>query len=295
MKLEYRLMNATGSSPGDCHFILQRWDPRDEEFSCESFVIQVNDGRISAVIGTLGFYKDIWRSPSSTAFVHGGRSVLWSDNPVQGGGDWHEQNDVTGYGIWGLDDNYVLAYGDPMGRDMFCFNGSSWEQIDAPGFVKDVHGISPDLLYAAGSHGIAKFNGKNWDLVPSSSGRAFTSIHVVSENEMYAILDREQVWKGSVDGWTPMSGKRGYPALTCITKWNDKVWVGDSYSGLSVMEESELKVVKEKLRLQSMVAGETLTVTHSYGISGTENGVNFRGFKVDALVDILGSQKPVWL
>ncbi len=295
MKLEYRLMNATGSSPGDCHFILQRWDPRDEEFSCESFVIQVKDGRINAVIGTLGFYKDIWRSPSGTVYVHGGRSVLWSDNPVQGGGDWNEQSDVAGYGIWGLDDNYVLAYGDPMGRNMFCFHGSRREQIDAPGFVNDVHGINPDLLYAAGSHGIARFNGKSWDRVPSGSGRAFTSIYVVSENEMYAILDREQVWKGSVDGWAPITEKRDYPALTCVAKWNDKVWVGDSYSGLSVVEENKLKVVKEKLRLQSMIAGESLTVTHSYGISGTENGERFRGFKVDILVNILGSQKPVWL
>ena len=295
MKLEYRIVGATGPRPADCHFILQRWNPQNEEFECESFIMQALDNQVTAVIGTLGFYKDIWRSPSGAVFVAGGMSIHWSHNPVQHGGKWDEIHNITAYRVWGLSDELVFVYGDPIKKQMYRYDGSSWETIAAPRLVNDIHGISSDIIYAAGAQGIAKYNGEGWDQIPLNTRRAFTSIHVVSENEIYAILAREQVWKGSLKGWAPITEKRGYPVLTCVTKWNNKIWVGDKYSGLSVVQGNKLEVVKEKLKLQSMVAGEMLTITHSYGISGSEDGKKFSGFKIDNLINIMKTQKPVWL
>ena len=53
--------------------------------------------------------------------------------------------------------------------------------------------------------------------------------------------------------------------------------------------------LEEKLRLQSIVAGKTLAFTNAYGISGTEDGVKFRGFKNDVVINIMKNQKPIWL
>jgi len=59
-----------------------------------------------------------------------------------------------------------------------------------------------------------------------------------------------------------------------IAKWRDKVWVGDCYLGLSVLEGSELSVVKPRIGISKALFPDTTMVTDLQGASKTQAQVS---------------------
>ena len=297
MNLEYSNSDASGPGAHDFHVLVHRIDTADPECPGESLVVHRKGTWMSSVVKTVGRYMDLWRSPGGTVFVSGGDCIHWSSNPIQGGGEWNHHRNIYSLGVWGLDDHFVLTWGDVNGEKMFRFDGINWHEIDAPGWVMDLHGVRPDLIVAGCTQGnIARFDGKDWQVMPSElTGKDFTAVHVVSESEMYAILGHNQVWAGSVDGWSPVTEIHVGDPFQGIAKWKDKVWVADCYKGLSVLEGSELTVAKPNLLTHSLDMRENLLITHDNGVSNTEDGGKFFGLRLNKIIDMLESERPGWL
>lgn len=249
----------------------------------------------------------IWRSPAGTVYATdadmGGLYVFQDIMDTNRPSDRVKLNGVTPEGVWGLSDDCVFVWGTRMDADrkktypVFRFDGSAWNELaPLPHPTNRIHGVSPDVIYACGWHGmIAKWNGGGWQEFPAPTREIVTGIHVESHDELYAVTNDGQLLEGSASGWDySASNPLGATPFSSVAKFAGEVFVAANELGLMrrVSGGGALEVFKPKVTGVHMEARESLIVTCDNIVAGTFDGQDFKGAAKNQLA-LLTANKPI--
>lgn len=298
MPLAYEFGHASGLSSRACSCVGHRWD---DEWSFgmdngESFIIDFEGDQIFVTTQLPAHFTGLWRS--TTGVVHAAHidGKLGTRRPDQKDRwDTVKLADAL-YGVWGLDDEHIYAWGDSGGTpSMFRYDGSAWQPMASPpGYVNAIHGTQEDLLMAVGSKGlIAHFDGNSWTKLSSPVRTALSSVFVVDADEAYACSPGDQtVLEGSVNGWvtvvkheTPVQG---------VAKHNDHIYVGAGNDGLLVLENAALREVTSDLQAVKFDARGALLISARERVAETTDGQDFIWQELDGFRDAVFDRDPCW-
>jgi len=282
--------SASGPSFKDCAFLAQRYDS-DAGYhpnEAECWVCTVAGGAGGGVelqlqLGSTSWLTQLWRSDSGAVYVSSADgTVRMCPDPRVAGAAWDKPTlDAALFGIWGLDDRFVLAWGlrgtTPV---MFRWDGKAWGEIPAPPFgVRSVHGTARDLVYAAGTDGgVARWDGATWRRLATPTREILASVFVAGPDEVYAVGNEGGVFEGSAAGWGKIGEGPGLPGpLAAVAKYKGELWIGAWRLGLFRRSgnTSRFDVVKPNLHAVSFDARWSLVVACEDRVSGTEDGQSF--------------------
>jgi len=299
MKIGHILGHASGTSIGACHFLALRFDDRHgfKPDSGESWILQKVGGTTHLLRGGLGWYTGLWRSPSGKVHVASSAGeVHVNPDPEPRAAPWRvDRLAGTLSGIWGLSDDLVFTWGlRGPGTVMYRYDGARWEEIDSPGEVVGMGGLSPKLIYAVGVNGlIARWDGSRWTKAPPVARGVLSDVFVASDDEMYAVGPSKQLLQGSVHGWTEML--EGPGPMFGVVKWRGEVWVGAAEHGLMKLEGSKLASVKPNIKAEKLDARADLLVSSPGMIAGTADGSAYTATQVPLVEKLLQGHKPAWV
>lgn len=301
MEIETSYYRGSGTVSEAYCFLAQRYE-RDVGFKsgeAESWVMSLSKNELGKLsFKTLwasdSWFTDIWRSPAGITYVSDADlgEVSTAQLPTDASPVPWKRTKVGSpiYGLWGLDDSCVFAWGSAHkgGYPMFRHDGKGWNRIADPGFrIYGLHGTAPDLVYAVGDAGqIARFDGGGWQSFPSPTSELLTSVFVVGGDEIYACGRQGSLLEGSATGWGKIAEGPGLPGpLHAVAKWNDHLWVGAGKFGLlrRVGKTDKLESFKPKVLAEHFDVRKELVATCPTLIGFTLDGSDFNGGGVDML------------
>ena len=298
MAIVHAVGSASGHSITDCHFLGHRWDPDGgiEEGRRESGIYRKEGKQTQGVLGRQGGYEDLYRLDSGRVYVvTSGGELLTSDTPRRGGGAWVSQRLPRVNRVWGLHDNLVFAW-NSIRKEVHVFDGSTWSRVPTGFMVTAIHGVAADLIYACGWGGsIMRWRGHAFHPATVAPKRPFFSIFIVNEDEMYATLNKQSIWEGSVSGWSERTSPRSDWDLLSIAKWNDRLWLGDQVRGLCVLDDKgELQTIKPNLSADRIEARSKLLVSSCVAVAGSDDGTKFKRISDKLIEKAMGTRRPLW-
>lgn len=245
------------------------------------------------------FVTAIWRSPTGRNFVSDATlvGVHVYDDMLDDRLDPRDYRlSMLPEGVWGLDDQNVFTWGTRKGASgaheypIYRWDGHDWHEMPAPGFAVTVmHGLAPDLIYAAGwQGGLARWDGRAWSTLPLPTGEVLTDVFVASSDEIYATGMNGSLLEGSASGWHLITRTQDERLpFTCVAKWQDELYVGGGTLGLFRRQgrTNVLDHIKPNVKAASFDARVTLVITCDNMIVGTSDGQSFAAAGVNALHD----------
>ena len=296
--------SASGPSHEDCAFLAQRFDAESgyKPYEGECWICTAKrgaDGKIYSMthIGSTGWLTRLWRSPLGRVYVSsaGGTMHMSSDPRDMSVPFETPVLDAALFGVWGIDDEFVLAWGTRKQRGvMYRWDGKAWSEVPAPDFgVRAVHGIAPDAVYAAGLNGsVARWDGSSWQKIATPTTEILASIFVVSEDEIYAVGNQGTILEGSAAGWGKIGEGPGLPGpLACVAKFGGDLWVGAGQLGLFKRQGTtgRFDCVKPNLHAVDFDARERLLISCDDMIASTD-GQAFKATGKDWLAKMRSSK-----
>ncbi|MBX3275686.1 MAG: hypothetical protein KF729_35830 [Sandaracinaceae bacterium] len=292
---------ASGADFEDCAFLARRW--RDEygtTLSDSDFLVcAVGTGDAFRYWGpTPNILSALWRAlPSGRVYVADGSqgSVHVYDDVMSSGSVGVRSLPLTfaPEGIWGLDEQHVYAWG--IGRQdgeqvprLAKFDGRDWADLPAPSFfITKMHGLAPDLIYAAGRGGMARWNGRAWDELPMPTGEVLSDVFVAGPDEIYATGYAGSLLEGTANGWSIITRTvdERLP-FACVIKFADELFVGGHTLGLyrRIGSTDQLDHIKPDIHASSFEArAGSLIITVPDEIIGTTDGEAFFGTAFEAI------------
>lgn len=299
--------SISGNSAKDYCFIAQRFD-EDEGFKPdygESWLYYSDGDEGRRLYGGAGWLTGVWYSPGQIAYVSddNGDAIVYRDPPsmTEAGqkpkkGQLAKENlPVALFGVWGLDDRFVLTWGDD-GEDgrVWRWDGKKWGELPRPpGRIMDIEGLAPDLVIAVGYHGmIARWDGRAWTQLASPTKAGLNAVAVVSPDEMYATSSSGVLLEGSIHGWAEALDE-GIP-LFGVAKFKGTLYVGAGDEGLYVRKGKKLAAFKKKIKARAMEARKDLLVVAGQEIGESTDGKAFMLTDQEFVVDDLQDKKPTW-
>jgi hypothetical protein len=139
-----------------------------------------------------------------------------------------------------------------------------------------MHGVAPDLVYAVGREGlVARWDGRKWTKVVTPGRGVLTDVHVVGEDEMYAVGSGGQLLQGSIHGWAEVLNASG--PLFGIAKWKGEVWVAAEEQGVMKLAAPKLVSMKPNIKATGLDARGDLLVSSPAAVAGTADGIAYVG------------------
>jgi hypothetical protein len=288
MKIGYRLSHASGIDRIDIHFLVERWNGR-QEFRpnvSETHIVRLHaNSKLHSLLGGTCWLTGLWQSEAKLVYVSTADSeILMQTRPGVREGPWKSEK-LRGVftGIWGLDDRFVLAWGIRKGRGIMArFDGRKWKEIAAPGKdrVFGVHGLSPTFVVAVGDNGlIARWDGKKWHPMRSKSEDLFTSVFVAGESEIY-VGGHEVLLKRAAKDWESFKAPS---QIYGVSKWKDQVWLGAGKSGLMRLGAGRLITVDPDMEAERLDGRGELLISTPDAIVVTSDGKDFKRLKLKAI------------
>jgi hypothetical protein len=294
---------VSGRALTDCCFIADRWSDVGgwAEDMAESWVGRCDGERIELLKGQVGHLTTLWRSPSNRLFVAQGGTIRTGVHQLQQGatGGWlfHELP-FGASGVWGLHDEFVLAWGltdsDPVTTTVMRWDGRSWTPFGSmPGNTMDLHGTSPDLVYAVGQGaGIHRWDGGAWISVPTPTQTMLSSVFVAAEDRTYACGTRGRLIQGSIYGWSELL--IAPEALSSVVAWGREIWVGSATLGLHQLRGNVLDPLFPEIRPHQLEPRHHLLAACSDQLAGTADGKRFASVPIAAFVAAVKPVRPLW-
>jgi hypothetical protein len=297
MRIGYIMSHASGLDRGDFHFLVLRFDQRYgfKPGEGECWVMRAAGGKLYSLYGGIAWFTGLWRSPAGRVYVASADSaVVVNDNPIVHAAPFKEHKlQGTLAGVWGLDDRFVLTWGIHRGKGvMHRFDGKKWSPMESPGEIYGVHGLAPDLVYSVGVKGlIARWDGVRWNKVASPTKAVLSEVHVVDEDEVYAVGDRV-VLRGSPRGWTVAA--KGTSHMCGLAKRKDEVFVGAAQKGLLKLAQNKLVTVDTEIKAERIDARGELIVSSPDAVAVSSDGKDFKRLRVKQVEDLYKDRKPAW-
>ncbi len=282
--------SASGPAYDRCGFLAQRYDadggykPGEGEcWICTAVPGKDDEAVLTAHRGTTAWLTQLWRSPSGAVYVSSASgAVHMNRDPADRASKWQVPKiDAALFGIWGLDDEFVLTWGT---RDqvpaMFRWDGRTWTEMPAPGFgVRAVHGVAQDLVYAVGlGGGVARWDGGAWRSMRTPTREILASVFVVDADEVYAVGNRGAVLEGSAAGWGKIGDGPGLPGpLAAVAVFQGKLWIGAWTLGLfrRAARSNRFEPLKPNLHAVHLDVRGSLVISCDDMIAGTDDGNDF--------------------
>lgn len=177
---------------------------------------------------------------------------------------------------------------------MYRCDGRDWSEMESPGYVVSMHGISPDLIYAVGRGGlVARWDGRRWNKCVTHSTAMLSAVFVASPDEIYAVGAGGAMLEGSSSGWKQLLTGPG--PMFGVAKFKGDVWVGAADHGLMKLVKKKLKAVKPNIKAEILDARKDLLISSPTAIVGTPAGEAFRGTPVTAVEKVFADRKPGWV
>ena len=307
MSLATEYHSASGTAGTDFAWLGTRFDedvgftPDDgESWVCCRWNDEAAGLRFGLRWGGPAWLTGLWYSESRTAYVtqsRGKMSILPELPTLDSSRVITTDLPAALMGVWGLSDEYVIAWGDRAQGEgmMFLWDGKAWNEIPAPGpRVIDVHGPARDLVYAVGEKGlISRWDGHAWNRVTSPTDSVLSSVHVVSENEMYACGPGQRLLDGSIHGWSVAI--EADHSLFSVAKFGDDLWVGAGELGLMRRVGAGLEVVKEKIKTRKIEVRSEMIMSAPDKVAFSPDGKSFKSTAKGFLLDALADDRPAWL
>ncbi|MCP3065266.1 hypothetical protein LXT21_41485 [Myxococcus sp. K38C18041901] len=309
LRIATHYYSASGPMLDACAFLGQRYDEergyKPLESECWVMNIQVagdEDSTVWSQLGSTGWLTRLWRSPSGAVFVSSATDskVLYHPD-VEGDRSRKFESMKLGAplnGVWGLDDDFVLAWGATFEntRHVFRYDGKKWKELPAPDFeVRAMHGLSPDLVYAVGvGGGVARWEGKAWKRFPTPTDEVLNSVFVADEDEIYATGGSGSLLEGSAHGWGRIaeSPVPGMP-LFGVAKWKKGLWVAAGQFGLfkRVGSQNKIECIKPNLWAVDLDARKNLLVSCRDRVSESADGKAFMSLGQEFLLESRAKKK----
>jgi hypothetical protein len=298
MPTAYEFKAVSGETHRDCHFLGVRHDERmgKARDTGEHYVVQIAGNEVSSVLKTRAWLTGLWRTRSGRVFVcdaDGGARVL--DSSAPGAPRWSTQQlPAVLMGVWALDETLAFTWGSgDAGPAMFQWNGSDWQAMECPGRISSVRGSAPDLIYASGADGLlARWDGRRWSRVATGSAGHIGGVRVVSDQEMYAVRDRQVLMDGSVHGWSDRVDL-GQAVFTFEPLRGD-LWISASNEGLCKLKDTALVPVKPKFKPFLLEARLGLLASTPELIAFSETGDTFETISLETFVQLVAGEEPWW-
>lgn len=296
---EHAFGQVSGYALDAFHAVASRWRKGEQlDFRTgESHVYEVDSTGGYTEVPRPGVYASLWRSESGQVFVAHKDGALFTRDT---NGSWSQFSvRASLLGVWGLDDEHVWAWG-LRGKSPVMYQSSdreTWVEIASPPeMVFNLAGDRPDRLLAVGMKGmIALWDGSRWRSQASPVTGALSSIHWVSEDEIYACgTGTAFVLEGSVHGWS-RRGPFELP-LHCVAKHSGKLWVGCGAGGLQSLpgDRDELELVKAKIQPWHFDPRGELLISCRDMIAATKDGASFKAVPIVGYETITANQAPTF-
>jgi hypothetical protein len=296
MTLGHEFTCISGLAQASCHWLANRFDEEAgfRPDQGESWVGFTTGTRLTSSFVQRGWMTALWQTCSQVWVSESAGRVFM--NPKLGlSAPWKTfQLEGMLRGIWGLEDDFVLTWGEHRGEPVaYRWNGSDWRQVATPGHIVGVHGVSRDLVYAVGQRGlIARWNGADkFDAVTSPAKGTLADVHVVSEDELYACGPDAELLQGTVRGWELLLEHER--PLHCVAKWRDAVWIGAA-DGLYQRVDQGLVSIKDNISVRRFDARGELLMTIPHLLARTQDGVKFEGIPVKSFANLSRPKPPSW-
>lgn len=296
---------ASGSDFENCAWITRRW--RDEygtTLSDSDFLICVGHGNQFRYLNpTPNILPALWRAlPSGRVYVADGSQgqiYVYDDLLDPHVGARTLPLTFAPEGIWGLDEQYIYAWGIGVDGDqqvphLAAYDGRKWTDLPNPGFyITKMHGLAPDLIYAAGRGGMARWDGRTWHELPMPTGEILSDVFVAGPNEIYATGYSGSLLEGTANGWSTITRTiaDGLP-FACVIKFADELFVGGLSLGMyrRVGRTNQLEHIKPDIHASSFEArAGSLIITVPDEIIGTSDGEAFFGTAFEAILESTGA------
>jgi len=253
MKIGYRLSDASGIDRNDLHFLVQRFNGR-QEFRpnvSEMHIVRLHaNAKLHSLYGGTGWFTGLWQSEAKRVYVSTADSqILMQTRAGVREAPWKvEKLKGVFTGIWGLDDRFVLAWG-----------------------IRKGGGI------------MARFDGRKWHSMKSSKDDGpFTSVFVADENEIY-VGGHKVLLKSAAKGWDSIKAPS---QIYGVVKWKDHVWVGAGKSGLMRLGAGKLITVDPAMQAERMDGRGELLISTPDAIVVTSDGKDFKRLKLKAIQNL---------
>ncbi|MEZ4225887.1 MAG: hypothetical protein R3B13_33375 [Polyangiaceae bacterium] len=263
----------------------------------ESHVYERRGQAGATELPTPGLFASIWRSRQGNVYLAHRDGAFFTRQP---NGTWDRcMVRASLLGIWGLDDDHVYGWG-LAGDEPVMFQKAAdgtWPPMSAPEkLVFGMSGDRPDRLIAVGLNGsISIWDGGTWRAQSSPVSAALSSVHWVSEDEIYVTGPSAKfVLEGSIHGWS-RRGPFPYP-LHCVARFAGKLWVGCGLSGLHVLPDGadRLELVKPNIQVTFFDPRGNLVMSGTEMIVETADGDSFAGVGIAAYKELADRLPPSW-
>jgi hypothetical protein len=290
---------ASGPTAWDCHFVAERWDA---ELSwgyeqSDFWVGQVQGGKPRVLRSSQARLSGLWRSLAGHVYVaesHHWESVVHS---TSSGEIWRSDVlDIALAGITGVDDRFVIAWGDGKNGQpaMRRFDGLVWSEMPAPGPVRALRAFDRDL-FAVGENGlVARWEGSGWVTWKGRRGQSLRALARPSAGELYA---------GGVDGIgrsTPGAWEQVAEPdfdVEALAWFEGALWIGAREAGLFRASESALTRVRSadvELEPIGLEGAERLLIVSESSLADTEDGASFRKLSTASVLPLVADAAPLW-
>lgn len=301
--LHCEYMSASGSSYDDCAWIARRWrDAYGTRLSDSDFLTcDITNDEVRWWGPTVNICPMLWRAlPSKRTYLaDGSRGSLfvWDDLSRADLPAREVELTFAPEGVWGLDDEHVYTFGIGRGATpsqqapaFARYDGKTVHGLPAPDFyITRLHGLAPDLIYAAGRGGMARWDGRTWHELPVPTDEVLSDVCVAGPDEIYATGHAGSLLEGTAKGLSIITTTRHERIpYACVTKFADQLFVGGASLGLfrRVGTTNELELIKPDIHATYFEArGGSLIITHPDEIIGTSDGENFFGAAFETVLN----------
>lgn len=260
----------------------------------ESWVASARGGKLEALLTLPGWVTGVWMSPQRAIWAtHTDGRVLWRGAD---GGEWHPTTFPGSLGgIWGVDDANVFVWGSERGQHFVSrWDGAKFESSPMRAQVLAMHGAHPELVFAVGADGlVSRWDGAGWSELEVPTRRAFWSVHVQSEERVFACGPAAMLMGGSADELLPLPDPAFAPKSVLVH--GGAIWLGCGELGLHGYEDGVTVPRHFDVCADALVpTGDGVVVQSPLRILGSDELVRFVEIPLADFVELAVDRPPTF-
>lgn len=274
----FRDLSSEGALAG-CAFLIDRY--RDDlpwsSSDTETWVgVVEGDGTARLIRGERAWYTDVWCSPTGCVYLTVGDDVLIGTKQSDGTYAWNSRAlGFRAWGVWGFSDELFYVWGfDGRQQVVARIADTAVRLIPVSGPVVSMSGVSEDVLYLGGEHGLlARYDGHGFAQIPVHERASFNRVVVLSDQLIYASTRAGAVWEGSVHGMSALPVGPG--DMLGVASCAGALYCANEWGGLYQLASHQWQPIATPARIRKVWGGESLVMLGNNDLLETRNLTDF--------------------